>query len=289
MTHLRLSLPALALVVAGTWANQALACDKDKATATTATTAAHASCSAEMAAACTPEMAAACKAKGATKASAVTAAMTSSKAASMDCCASKSAKTAVASRSTAKAGKSTMVVASSGACTGMMDAALTVADGHGSCASTGKATAVVAGSGGQCSSKSSATATRMGHGECDACADMVMCSGELETAGTRTQIVPLKNGVMFVYTAEEPGNVNAVQSAMARRSSRLSQIVTAGDRARLCGECKEMRGAIASGKMTREVINIEGGALTLMTSTDPLMVKKIRAMVDGNKIARAKS
>jgi len=286
MTHLRLSLPALALVVAGTWANQALACDKDKATAATA---AHATCSAEMAAACTPEMAAACKAKGTTKASAVTAAMTSSKAASMDCCASKSAKSAVANRSAAKAGKSTMVVASSGACTGMMDAAMIVAAGHGSCASSGKATAVVAGSGGQCSSKSSATATRMAHAECDACADMMMCSGELETAGTRTQIVPLKNGVMFVYTAEEPGNVNAVQSAMARRSSRLSQIVTAGDRARLCAECKAMRGAIASGKMTREVINIEGGALTLMTSTDPLMVKKIRAMVDGNKIARAKS
>jgi hypothetical protein len=181
-----------------------------------------------------------------------------------------------------------VVASSSGSCAGMMDAAVVTA-GHGSCASSGKVTAVVAGSGGQCSSKSSATATRMGHAECDACADMLMCSGELQTAGTRTQIVPLKNGVMFVYTAEEPGNVNAVQSAMARRSSRLSQIVTAGDRARLCAECKAMRGAIASGKMTREVINIEGGALTLMTSTDPLMVKKIRAMVDGTKIARAKS
>ena len=265
MTHLRLSLPVLALVLAGSWSAQATACDKDKATATTAV---HASSDSK----------AACGVKG--SATAVTASARSVKSASMDCCASKTSTAAHKSRV-----KSSAVVASSAGCTGMMDAALVSAD-H--CAS-GKTTAVAAGSGGMCSSKGSATATRMGSGECDACADMILCNGELETAGTRTQVVPLKNGVMFVYTAEQPGNANAVQSAMARRSARLSQIVTAGDRAHLCADCKMIRGAIASGKMTREVINIEGGALTLMTSTDPLMVKKIRAMVDGNKIARAKS
>jgi len=282
MRHLRLSLPVLALLLAGTWVNQATACDKDKATAATT---AHASCSAEMAAACTPEMAAACKAGKGTKTSAATA--SAGKSASMDCCASKSAKTAVASRD-AKTVKSA-VAASEAGCVGMMDVALVAAAGHGSCATGSKATAVAAGSGGQCSSKSTTSATRTAHGECDACADMLLCNGELETAGTRIQVVPLKNGVMFVYTAEEPGSVNAVQSAMARRSQRLSQIVTAGDRAQLCADCKMMRGAIASGKMSREVINIEGGALTLMTSTDPAMVKKIRALVDGNKVARAKS
>lgn len=276
MRHLRLYLPALALVVIGAAATQAMACDKAKTTATAAT-ASHAACTPEMAANCTPEMAAAC-AKGAAKTTAVTAAKT----ASMDCCAMKSTKTASA---TTAAKKSATVVASSGACTGMTGA--TVAAGHG--ASSGKVTAVAAGSGGECSSHGSTSALRMSEAECDACADQLMCSGELETAGTRTQVVPLKNGVMFVYTAEEPGKVNAVQSAMARRSARLNQIVTAGDRARLCPECKAMRGAIASGKMTREVINIEGGALTLMTSSDPVMVKKIRAMVDGTKIARAKS
>lgn len=288
MKHLRLSLLVLPLALAGTWANQATACDKDKSTAATA---AHASCSAEMAAACTPEMAAACKASKSTKTSAVTAASTAAsttKSASMDCCATKSAKTAVASRD-AKSAKGTTVASSAGGCMGMMDAALVTAASQGSCAPGSKTTAMAAGSGGQCSSKSSTSATRTAHGECDACSDMLLCNGELETAGTRTQVVPLKNGVMFVYTAEEPGGVNAVQSAMARRSQRLSQIVTAGDRAQLCADCKMMRGAIASGKMTREVINIEGGALTLMTSTDPAMVKKIRSLVDGNKIARAKS
>ena len=267
MTHLRLSLPALALVLAGSWTAQATACDKDKATATTAV---HASSAAK---------ASACGAKE--SATAVTASARSAKSASMDCCAMKSTKSATARNTRVKG---TAVIASSSGCAGMMDAAMASADHCAGGAS--KTTAVVAGSGGMCSSKGSATSARMASNECDACSDMVLCNGELETAGTRTQVVPLKNGVMFVYTAEQAGNATAVQSAMARRSARLSQIVTAGDRAHLCADCKMVRGAIASGKMTREVINIEGGALTLMTSTDPLMVKKIRAMVDGNKIAR---
>jgi hypothetical protein len=175
-------------------------------------------------------------------------------------------------------------------CAGMLGAA-TVASTHGSCSARAKtsAAAFVAGSDGQCSGHAAGASNGLSHADCDACENMILCSGELEAAGTRTQIVPLKNGVMFVYTAEDPGKVSVVQSAMARRSERLNQIVTAGDRARLCPECKSMRGAIASGKMTREVINIEGGALTLMTSNDPAMVKKIRAMADANRLARAKS
>jgi len=117
---------------------------------------------------------------------------------------------------------------------------------------------------------------------------MAVCYEELEAAGTRTQVVPLKNGVMFVYTAESPGRVSAVQSAMARRNERLAQIVSAGDKAHLCPECKSIRGAVASGKMTREVVNIEGGALTLMTSNDPAVIAKIHAMVDNHKSGRSK-
>ena len=261
MRYLRIVLPALALVATGSWVAQATACDKDKATAAAAS---HGSCAAD--------------------------AKSAAKTASMDCCASKSAATTAAHR---RSGTRGMVVATtadmSEHCAGMMGATFAVAGAGGSCAAKGKTTAVAAGSGGQCSGHSSTTSARMAHGDCDACEDMILCSGELETAGTRTQIVPLKNGVMFVYTAEEPGKVNAVQSAMARRSERLNQIVTAGDRARLCPECKSLRGAIASGKMTREVINIEGGALTLMTSNDPLMVKKIRAIAEANKVTRSKS
>ena len=40
--------------------------------------------------------------------------------------------------------------------------------------------------------------------------------------------------------------------------------------------------------MTREVVNIEGGALTLMTSNDPAIVAKIHAMVENHKGALAK-
>ena len=125
------------------------------------------------------------------------------------------------------------------------------------------------------------------HPECDACADMAECEAELSAAGAQTQVVPLRNGVMFVYTANSPGAVNAVQAAVARRGARLLQFQTAGDKARLCADCKSMRGAAASGRLTREVVNIEGGALTLMTSDDPKVVAKIRAMMD-RTAARAK-
>ena len=61
-----------------------------------------------------------------------------------------------------------------------------------------------------------------------------------------------------------------------------------GDRAKLCPECKMVRGAIASGKLTRETVNIEGGCLTLMTSSDPSMVSKLHTMA-GLSNGRAKS
>ena len=56
-------------------------------------------------------------------------------------------------------------------------------------------------------------------------------------------------------------------------------LTTAGDRAKLCPECRTVRGAIASGKLTRETVNIEGGCLTLMTSNDPAMVAKLRRLL----------
>ena len=118
---------------------------------------------------------------------------------------------------------------------------------------------------------------------------MQMCAHELEAAGAHTQIVPLKNGVMFVYTADSPGQVRAVQAAMVRRGEKIGQLVSAGDKAHLCAECKQIRGAMASGKLNREVVNIEGGSLTLMTSNDPKMVSKIHSMVDVRMAARTKS
>jgi len=143
---------------------------------------------------------------------------------------------------------------------------------------------------GTCSGKGMTTAASAStHADCDACKDMQACAEELEAAGAHTQIVPLKNGVMFVYTADSPGQVRAVQASMVRRGEHLSQMVAAGDKAHLCAECKQIRGAMASGKLNREVVNIEGGSLTLMTSNDPKMVSKIHSMVDVRMAARVKS
>jgi len=42
---------------------------------------------------------------------------------------------------------------------------------------------------------------------------------------------------------------------------------------------------MASGKMNREVVNIEGGILTLLTSSDPSLVAHLHAMTDQQKVA----
>src|SRR4030095_782359 len=88
-----------------------------------------------------------------------------------------------------------------------------------SCEAHDKAKTSAYAAGSSCSGRGMTTSVaKAAHGDCDACADMALCYEELEAAGTRTQVVPLKNGVMFVYTAESPGGVNAVQTAMARRN-----------------------------------------------------------------------
>jgi hypothetical protein len=260
---------ALGLMIASTsWA-----CDKDH------NTSAAAAGTSSKSHACSAEMMAACQSKGAaTTASAVhcpgmmgvalnldaSAQSASNKA---DCCVSKSASAVTADN-------------------------MSGCSAHGASATTAvnttRSRTMLAGASGQCSGhmSSSASAHSM-HADCDACADMADCEAELQSAGVRVQTVPLKNGLMFVYTASSPGKVSALQSSLARRTERLNQLVSAGAQAHLCAECKAMRGAMASGRLTREVVNIEGGALTLMTSNDPAMVSKIYAMVDMNpKVAR---
>ena len=280
MRHLRLALPALALVAVGTWASQGMACDQSKTSARTAAAKKSATCSAQMAAQCTPEMAAACAAEG----------MSAATTASATSCASKtSAVTASASDHCSAAKISAAAYAASSSACAAKTSAVTASSAGASCEAHGKAKVSASAAGSSCSGRGMTTAAgKSAHADCDACSDMALCYEELEAAGTRTQVVPLKNGVMFVYTAESPGRVSAVQSAMARRNDRLGQIVTAGDKAHLCPECKTIRGAMASGKMTREVVNIEGGALTLMTSSDPSVVAKIHAMVENHKGSRSK-
>jgi hypothetical protein len=127
-----------------------------------------------------------------------------------------------------------------------------------------------------------------GHADCDACKDMAACEQEILAAGGRSQIVPLKNGVMYVYTAGTTAGIRAVQAAVTHRSERMAAISSAADKAHLCSDCKAMRGAIASGKLNREVVSIEGGCLTLVTSNDPAIVARLHAMA-GNVQSRSKS
>ncbi|MBI1797294.1 MAG: hypothetical protein HY076_02530 [Candidatus Eisenbacteria bacterium] len=127
------------------------------------------------------------------------------------------------------------------------------------------------------------------HDDCEACLDMANASERLDAAGAHRQTVRLKNGVMLVYTADSPAHVSAVQAAIASRNEHLAHYVAVGDKVRLCNGCKAIRGAIASGKLNREVVNIQGGVLTLLTSSDPAIVTKIHEMTDQKVAARLKS
>jgi len=297
MKHAGHVLAVIAVALACT-AGASLACDKEKSSAAAASTKSTKTVTAVTADAsgakvCTPEQMAACKARGASAATA------------SHGCEAKSVKTsAVTASATTTTTKSGVVTASSdhAGCGSKVNAAASASPskvtavtagtaGAGGCgAKDGELGVMAAGSGSSCSGHGMAKAAgKTAHADCDACNDMSACGEELTAAEAHTQVVPLKNGVMFVYTADSPSQITAVQSAMARRGERMAQFVTAGQKARLCTECKSLRTAMSSGKLTREVINIEGGALTLMTSNDPAIVAKIHAMVDVKSNGRTKS
>lgn len=186
------------------------------------------------------------------------------------CCASKGAKASTTTAAKAAASKNE-------------------ASCHSEDASAAGFDAVLTGAGGQCNGKGVTTmAGRAGHSACDACSDMAMCEDELKTVGSQFQVVPLKNGVMYVYTANNSKSVHAVQAAIARRSERINSLVSA-TKANLCPDCKSMRGALASGKLTREVVNVEGGSISLVTSNDPAIVAKLYAMagLENSKVVKS--
>ena len=112
---------------------------------------------------------------------------------------------------------------------------------------------------------------------CDACDDWELCASELESVGASMQVMPLRNGVMRVFTAATPAGARVVQAALARHFERMTGLITAGENARLCSSCRAMRGAAASGKLSREIIKIDGGCITLTTSADPAIVMRIHA------------
>jgi hypothetical protein len=112
---------------------------------------------------------------------------------------------------------------------------------------------------------------------CAACDDWEICARELESVGASMQVLPLRNGVMRVFTAATPAGVRVLQAALALHYERMSGLITAGETARLCPACRVMRGAAVSGKLAREIIKIDGGCITLTTSADPAIVMKIHA------------
>jgi hypothetical protein len=244
--------------------------DSKGSSATAVTASSKGACTASMAAKCTPEMAAACKAKASASASntiecpyhssAATAATANS---AGGCNHDGAAGTSAYKASAAGMGSCASKSSASGACTAHKGAAVAfeaMSMGHSSCGGKGI----------------SAMAGNLGH-DCDACADMAACESQLKSAGSNFQVVPLKNGVMYVYTAGDARNVRAVQAAINRRNERINALMSA-DNAKLCPDCKRMRGAMASGKLTREVVNIEGGSISLVTSNDPQMVSKLYSM-----------
>ena len=288
----RIVCAALALSLIAGWATSSSACDNHKGTKASAAAAASkgAACSAAMAANCTPEMMAACKASMAAGGPDLCVGMKASTVAASagdHCGMAKASAVSAAAHGTcgAKSASATAVNAvNSPSATKMIH----LAGSNGSCGTKGaKATTAAAG---QCSGHGMASMAAMsGHADCEACVDMADCSGALDAAGAHRQTVRLKNGIMYVYTADSPRTVGAVQAAVARRAERMTRFASAGEKTRLCGECKVMRGAMASGKLNREVVNIEGGSLTLVTSTDATVVAKIHAMADDKVAVRVKS
>jgi len=254
MKYSRLVWSALALWAIAGVTTLAFACDQNKDSAASASF----STTAHDGSHCSAAQAAACKAASA---NAATAAMdhcakgANASAASMDHCANGANASASAMKHCAKG------------------------------ASAAAASAALPNCGGQGMTR---VAALSGHADCDACKDMAACEQEILAAGGRSQIVPLKNGVMYVYTAGTTAGVRAVQAAVTHRSERMAAISSAADKAHLCSDCKEMRGAIASGKLNREVVSIEGGCLTLVTSNDPAIVARLHAMA-GAVQSRTKS
>lgn len=288
MKHLRLIAIAFALT-ACTAASIAIACGdktanasasnkagedccamkgKTTATAASASNKSTGACTAEMAASCTPEMKAACAAMKTTAASTKGKGKVNATAASMDHCAGM---------------KTSATTASMEHCAGMKNTATAA---NASCSMKKNATTAMA-AGAKCSSHGNASA--MAHGDCSACEDLAMCEEDVRATGARSKVVALKNGAMVVYTADSPENVRAVQTTVSRRNEQMLSAMKASTDGKLCNDCRSMRGAMASGKLHREVVNVESGCMTLITSNDRAIVQKIHAMTGAQMAVHVKN
>lgn len=114
--------------------------------------------------------------------------------------------------------------------------------------------------------------------DCNACDDWMQIDKDARSIGARSQVVALKNGAMIVYTADSPAQVKQLQAMVAKRSERMTAAYAGATDTKLCDDCKQLRGAIASGKLHREVVNVERGVMALVTSNDRAVVQRIRNM-----------
>ena len=313
---------ALTAVTLIGWSAASPACDQDKARGASATSASYASksgaeCTAQMAKTCTAAAAANCPMKGTTAAAASM--KGAAKGSGVDCCAGMGASVTTA----AKTGPSSDAIDAdfSGACAAHhAKAAAMTASSEGECPHGAKAasmtagacaahgartTAMAAGADGACGAHGAKNAVMAEnavtcggrgmlrasgvaiHPDCEACMDMQECEVALRKLGASMQVVSLKNGVMYVYTAD-PAHFRAVQQELAHRRDQMAIFAASSSSAHLCPDCRQMRGAAMSGKLTSEVVNVDGRCVSLMTSSDPTIVARIHALAGLSPAARAK-
>jgi hypothetical protein len=224
--------------------------------------------------------------------------------ASMSCPAGSAQCTAAQHEKCAKAAKTTSA-ANMGSCT-MHGATATTAAASGSCASHGTSAAASSGcpmtgksamAAGGCTMHGTAAAggkCDMGaaaHGSCAVCTDETACDQELHGLNSRAQVVELRNGSMIVYTADTPETVRALQVSLARHNEQVLAALATNSDANLCTGCKTFRGAMASGKFSRELVNVKTGVQVLLTSNDRTIVQRIHELTGAQTppAARTKS
>ena len=205
--------------------------------------------------------------------------------------ASGSAKGSCADHATATA------ASAKGSCSDHAAAAAAGCPAASGCPMGGKAARVnasAAAMGGSCCGAKGASASKGcdmsgANAACAVCLDEATCANDLRMTGVRSQVVALRNGAMIVYTAENGESVRALQATVARYNEHIMNSYASSNGASLCGECKAFRGAMASGKFTRELVNVKNGCQILLTSSDRTIVHKIHDMTGAQVAARIRS
>ncbi|MFN8589047.1 MAG: hypothetical protein U0704_14745 [Candidatus Eisenbacteria bacterium] len=145
--------------------------------------------------------------------------------------------------------------------------------------------AACAAGGASCSMHGTTAAAAM---DCAVCAEGASCDEDVNAAGAHRQVVALKNGAMIVYTADTPENVRTLQAAVARHNTAMVAVLGGKRAGNLCAHCKPLRGAMASGKLTREVVNVQRGAQIVITSPDRATVQRIHDMTGAEMATRVR-